>query len=141
MSDMDVWKQIEQHAAQFHAAHPNRLSKITASEPVLTWLVHANRSIDPGAFPDLTLLRFLGVPIEMDREFWEGQIRLHSGEQFRDYFMILPPTYPRFEPKQLSVSMQYEFDASVRVYMARPSSAPWNSLGIVQGVTMRPTGT
>lgn len=138
---MDVWEQVEQHTAQFHTAHPNRLTKITASEPVLTWLVHANRSINTDAFPDLTLLRFLGVPIEMDREFREGQIRLHSGERFRDYFVVLPPTYPRFEPDRLSVSVQYEFDASVRAYMARPSGALWHSLGIVRDVAIHTTST
>jgi hypothetical protein len=89
--ESDVLGQIRAFYEQT-AALPPPLTRITLSPGLMPWIRARFPQLGSGASAE-PVVGLLGVAIVEDDRFWLGQVRLHYGERFRDFY-AMPPEAP-----------------------------------------------
>lgn len=145
MADVDVWEQLAKFETDFRERTAGNPTKLTLELSVAEWLLERFRAQRGAPEPDLTLLTLFGISIAIGHEFLPGQVRIHHGEQFEDHYVIVPPTFPDIELmasyERIERQQQlWRLDTHAYAATCRPgrAPAPWESLGVVHGMTIAP---
>lgn len=135
---MDVWSQIMQLGDDFATKHYRHPTKLTVDRVLHACLVGWLAScVEAAATDDATISTLLSVPLVIDEEFRPGQLRIHTGEQFEDQFVILPHDYQRAFFVNSEASLPFVWMESRRACRAEPG-AGWQPLGVVRDLTIEP---